>query len=247
MADNGVFGKFMEMAGKIETLRINREEFLRKSFKHNTNVEISKILKLGPIGAGVSKKVVSEVADSVIKQETLGSTWKSTLAGIPGGLFMFATIPADIVQFYGHVLIAVQKLMYLYGWEEDIFDEFGNLDDATKNIVIVYVGVMFGVAEAGKVAAKISTRYLTKQGVQYISKKILAHPIITAKMIYKISAVIGGKTVIKSAGKLIKIVPVLGGAVSGAVTYIAFIPMAKRLKKHFESGVIEAVDEDIDL
>ena len=31
--------------------------------------------------------------------------------------------------------------MYLYGWEDDIFDSAGNIDDATMNVLILYVGI----------------------------------------------------------------------------------------------------------
>lgn len=32
----------------------------------------------------------------------------------PGGFAMVATLPADIVQYYGYLLRATQKLLYLY-------------------------------------------------------------------------------------------------------------------------------------
>ena len=40
----------------------------------------------------------------------------SAALGMPGGVAMSATIPADIVQYYGYTLRAAQKLMYLYGF-----------------------------------------------------------------------------------------------------------------------------------
>jgi len=43
---------------------------------------------------------------------------------------MAATIPADIVQYYGYTLRAMQKLLYLYGFSEiesDEENEFYNL------------------------------------------------------------------------------------------------------------------------
>ncbi len=50
------------------------------------------------------------------------STAISAAAGIPGGYAMIATIPADIIQYYGVALRFAQEMVYLYGgadiWED---------------------------------------------------------------------------------------------------------------------------------
>lgn len=47
---------------------------------------------------------------------------------------MAATIPADIIQYYGYTLRATQKLIYLYGFPEiDSDEEELQLDSHTIN------------------------------------------------------------------------------------------------------------------
>lgn len=63
---------------------------------------------------------------------------------MPGGWAMVATIPADIAQYYGYLLRATQKLLYLYGFPEIDLDEKENkFDDGTMNTLILCFGVMY--------------------------------------------------------------------------------------------------------
>lgn len=66
---------------------------------------------------------------------------------------MIGTIPADLTQYFGHVLRILQKLIYLYGWEE-LSSMDGNIDDETTNILTLFVGVMFGVNGAATTITK---------------------------------------------------------------------------------------------
>lgn len=54
---------------------------------------------------------------------------------MPGGFAMAATIPVDIAQYYGYMLRATQKLLYLYGFPEIGVTEKGKkFDTETLNI-----------------------------------------------------------------------------------------------------------------
>lgn len=57
---------------------------------------------------------------------------------------MVATVPADLVQYFGFILRILQKLAYLYGFP-DFELKSDSIDDATLNQVLVFTGVMFGV------------------------------------------------------------------------------------------------------
>lgn len=99
--------------------------------------------------AGIKKEEIDKIADEVIKYERNCVSGISTLLGMPGGLAMAATIPTDIVQYYGYMLRATQKLMYLYGFPEINVDEKNNkFDSETINILTICLGVMYGVAGA---------------------------------------------------------------------------------------------------
>ena len=79
---------------------------------------------------------------------TGASSAASFAMGLPGGLAMGATIPADALQFFGMSLRLAQELAYLYGaqnlWKGGEID-----DEAVRGQLILYCGVMFGVSGAG--------------------------------------------------------------------------------------------------
>ncbi len=55
---------------------------------------------------------------------------------------MAATIPADIIQYYGYMLRTAQKLMYLYGFPEISIDGKAQaFDSETLNMLTVCLGI----------------------------------------------------------------------------------------------------------
>ena len=77
---------------------------------------IEKAIETTPAKAGINVKEIDIIADNVIKFERNCVTGISAALGAPGGISMVATLPADIIQYYGYMLRATQKLMYLYGF-----------------------------------------------------------------------------------------------------------------------------------
>ena len=94
-------------------------------------------------------ELIDKIADEVIKHERNCVSGISAALGMPGGVAMAATIPADIAQYYGYMLRATQKLMYLYGFPAINLDEKDQtFDSETMNTLIICLGVMYGVAGA---------------------------------------------------------------------------------------------------
>jgi putative membrane protein len=143
---------------------------------------------------------------------------------------MVGTLPADAIQYLGHMLRIAQKLAYLYSWP-DLFEQKEELDEATKNVLILFLGVMLGTQMANQavtqvagmiaknVAKKLPQRALTKGVIYPIVKKVAGY--IGINMTKRIFA-----------NGVAKVVPVIGAVVSGGVTLGTFLPMAKRLQKH---------------
>ena len=146
---------------KVPGIGINRSDFLKKelSLKHNSEV-VEKAISTTPAEAGIPLSEINKIADNVIKFERNCVTGISTALGIPGGVAMVATIPADIIQYYGYMLRAAQKLMYLYGFPEinTKQDEHG-LDSETLNVLIVCLGAMYGVAGANNAIKTIAKAF----------------------------------------------------------------------------------------
>ena len=96
---------------------------------------------------------------------------------------MAGTIPADLTQYFAHILRILQELIYLYGWKELNFDS-NDLTEETKNLLTLFVGIMFGVdgainainklagQVAKQIAKKLPQKALTKGVVYPIVKKV---------------------------------------------------------------------------
>ena len=53
--------------------------------------------------ANISQEDIEKIVDEVIQYERMCVSGISTALGMPGGVSMVATIPADIAQYYGPV------------------------------------------------------------------------------------------------------------------------------------------------
>lgn len=241
MNDN-IFEIFLEKAGSIPGIRIERDVYLKKAFEKEYKKRIKDIIVKGPIKAGIDLKEVSRIADQAILSETMTTVGVSVGTGAIGGPIALAAIPADILQFYGHLLRVVQKLMYLYGWEENVFEPDGDIDDTTSNFLVLCFGIMLGVEIAGQVASQIAM-HAAKKALIHVPKHVLK-ALITKQafreMVKKIVKAIGVKTTVKYSFAIgTKIVPVFGGVASGALTAIFFVPMSKRMKRYFAKNATD--------
>ena len=222
----------LEDAAKLPLVRIDRNEFLTKSLnKLCTPEQLQTALTEGTLCAGIPVTILDSLANAVINAETLKVTAISTAAGIPGGIAMAATIPADLAQFYGFIIRIAQELAYIYGWDK-MFGESANLDAETESQLILFIGVMSGVGAANKVVGKL----FGEVAMRSVAKKVAAKALTKTwyyPLVKKIAAMLGQKMVKATFAKGVsKAVPLIGGVISGGLTLASFKPMANRLKKH---------------
>ena len=215
---------------KIPGIKIKRDEFLRKELKnHYEENIIEKAINTTPAKANISIEEVDKIADDVIQYERLRVSGISTALSVPGGITMVATLPTDIAQYYGYMLRAAQKLLYLYGFPEiDINDE-QLLDSATMNTIIVCMGVMYGVA-----GANTALKTMAKALGTGVEKKLI-HTALTKGTIYPIVKATAKWFNVRMtkeifAGFFKKSIPVVGGVIGGGITYTSFKPCCERLK-----------------
>ena len=149
---------------------------------------------------------------------------------------MLGTIPADITQYYYHVFKLSQKLAYLYGYP-DLFDQDGNATDDSINMLTLFVGVMMGATAANKAVRQIAQNMSQKAIIELPKKRLTKNAIF--KIVKKIAEKITKEKFTKdSFGKLVgRVLPVVGGFVSGGVTYASFKIGAKRLQKQLQSDM----------
>lgn len=223
---------------KIPSVKVNRREFLIKTFDNyakDNGIDILQILDRGPVEAGISISALDKVAASLVEKRTLQSTGASFAAGLPGGLAMAASIPADTLQFFGVALRLSQELAYIYGYKDMSINGDVNSEEVKENLTL-FLGVMFGVGGASStlkvVSASISKQVLKKLPQKALTKTIY-YPIIK-----KIAAAIGVKITKQTFSKSVsKIIPVLGGVISGGLTYLSMKPMGNRLKDTLSASI----------
>jgi hypothetical protein len=247
---------------KVPGMKVDRNSFLRDQFsKFYSEKTIEQAIAYNPTHADIPKTAIDRIAKSTINNHVRLGTLASFGAGLPGGFAMVATIPADMAQFYGHVVILAQKLAYLYGWPE--FSE-ENGSEVLKDMLMLFLGVMMGVAQANKVMFEVSRR-LAIEVVKRVPRIALTKYAWynTLKLTLKW---VGVKVTKDSFAKgVAKVVPFAGGVVSGAITYITMESMAKNLVKQLKgtdlynirdiaTGVdpnetfdVEGIDKDFDI
>ncbi|MBF4581999.1 hypothetical protein ITJ54_04880 [Curtobacterium sp. VKM Ac-2865] len=228
---NTTFSQILNAAARLPAVRINRAAYLRSALRRQcSSDQIELAIAETPAEAGIPASVIKEAANVSISYEATKVTGLSALAGIPGGLAMVGTVPADMAQYVGHMLRIAQKLAYLHSWP-DLFDDDEVLDEATESILTLFVGVMLGVqiAQGGvtKTASLIAAQ-VAKQLPQKALTKGLIYPIVK-----RVSAMLGVQMTKKIfASGLAKAIPVAGAVLSGGLTLSTFLPMARKLRKH---------------
>ena len=234
--------KVMNAALSMPMVKVDRTAFLTKEFSMYDNAD--ELRDKRPIDL-FDEEAIERAARSVINSHLTTATVTSTAAGIPGGLAMAATMPADIAQYYWHVLVVAQKLGYLYGWP-DLLDEKGQITEGTRNVLTLFVGVMFGAQAASKLVGEIAKRVslqAAKRLPQQALTKTMYYPVVK-----QVAKWIGVKMTKDTFGRGIgKAIPILGGVLSGAITAFSFKPMAEKLQKHLreEMPMMRSLNENV--
>ncbi len=228
---------------KVPGIKVKRDTVLRKElFKHCPKDVIEKAIETNPASAGIDPDLINKIADDVIDYERNAVSGISMALGIPGGVAMVATIPADIAQYYGYMIRAAQKLLYLYGFPElDTGDDEVMLDSETLNSLTICLGIMYGVASANnaiKAMAKALAKGVEKQLIKKALTKGTIYPIV--KEVAKWFSVKMTKEVF--AGFLKKTIPIIGGIVGGSITYVTFKPCCIRLKTALQDTILSNLE-----
>ncbi|MBR0140704.1 MAG: hypothetical protein IJM19_00470 [Ruminococcus sp.] len=227
MAEGNFFLTVMDTASNLPLVNVERDSFLRKQFV-NSKYDVYDVISRGPVSAGVPKEELRKIAKGVIRLESTQVTLISTAAGLPGGLAMIGTVPADMAQYIGYLMRVAQKLMYLYGIES-----IKDVSDNSENAIIIALGVMLGAEGASnglRTLCKSFAVNLEKRVAQKALTKGTLYPIVK-----KICAQLGIKLTKQSFAKGVgKVVPIIGGFASGGLTLATFVPSCKHLLNALE-------------
>lgn len=233
----------LNTVAKLPIIRVDREDFLRKQF--SSSPYIDQIIQNGPQSV-YTVDSIRKKASKVIKNSTNKTSLTSFASGLPSNIaVMVATGSADVAQYFGFAINMAQKIAYLFG-EDDLFNENNNLSDEATVKIIGYLGAMFGVSGATSIIAKTSTiagKNIGKKVAAQALTKTTWYPIVK-----RVGAIIGQKITKKTVEKTItKAVPVIGGVVSGGITYLTFKPLGNRLADVLANNLMGVYDEDLEL
>ena len=222
-----LWNRVLETSLRLPYVKVNRDEFLTKELsKFCTPMELMVALDETPLKV-LNKKEIDKLANQCISYHLTMVCGTSALMGLPGGWWMAGSIPADITQFYGHILCLMQKLIYLYGWPA-LTNVNKQLDDESLNIMTLFVGAMMGNKLAIEALTKIVGQVSKNAGIK-ISEGVMAHYVI------KIAQWIGINMTKEGFAKGVgKVLPLVGAPISATITYYTFRHMARRLKKHLD-------------
>lgn len=229
------YSEALASAARFPGVHINRAAYLRQALsRYCSDEQIRRAIDESPAAAGVTLSILDKTASDSIRFESAKVTALSAAAGLPGGVALIATAPADFVQTLGHVLRIAQKLAYLYSWP-DLFSGNGNEpDDATKNVLTLFVGVMSG-AQAANQGVTIVSELLAKQALRKLPQQAL-----TKGVVYPIVKGVAGRLGADMTKQIFakgvsKLIPVVGAVLSGGLSFATFVPMCRRLKNHLRS------------
>lgn len=245
--ENLVWNKILNTVLKMPGVKVDRVGFLRHELRPYCNQ--SRLQMLGSVRpyTVVSEQVIDKLARQCVRHHVTVVTATSTVVGLPGGLAMAATLPADLTQYFYHVFVLSQKLAYLYGYP-DFCDDDGELSDVAIDLLTIFMGVMMGapVAEKGlgELSKAVAENAVTRLPRVALTKTALV-PIV-AQLTKMIGTRFSKDSLTKSVGRFI---PVAGGLFSGGLTLYTFRRGANRLRRQlsaqrrlFDDGDIDAIE-----
>lgn len=231
----GLWYGILDTALKLPGAKVERDSFLEKEFAKYANEGLIKQLVEAGIGkAGIPLDVLDKVADGSIGFHTTTVTATSFAAGLPGGIAMAGTIPADLAQYYYHVIIVAQKLAYIYGWP----NLEGDSNDDFLAALTILIGVMSGASEATGVLSSITSVLAREESSKRLPMVALAKaglPQVAKQVARVLGANLAKQGLAKGIGKII---PIVGGAISAGATIVTFLPMANTLKNELRKTLV---------
>ncbi|MFE9739817.1 hypothetical protein [Streptomyces sp. NPDC006477] len=226
------FSAVLASAAGLPGVRIDREAYLRKALaRYCSEDDIRRAIEETPAAAGIPLKILDKAANDSIGYETAKASALSAAAGMPGFIALPATVPADMAQYFGHMLRIAQKLAYLYSWPDLFAGDSDGIDDATKGVLTLFFGVMFGTQSANAAVGQIAGT-MSKQVAKKLPQKALTQGVVYP-IVKKVAAYLGVEMTKQTFAKTVsKAIPVVGAVVSGGLTFATYRPMARRLKNH---------------
>lgn len=231
---------------KLPVVRVDREAFLRREFAGSPHLDV--IIESGP-HVVFTVEALEKKAKTIVHRSTVKTSAVSFATGLPANpALMLPAGAADVASYFSFAINMAQQIAFLFG-EDEIFEGGDDqISEDAKIRIVAYLGVMFGAGGAAALVNQVSRKAGANLGKKVATQaltKTVWYPLVK-----KVGAAIGQKITKKTVEKTIaKAVPVLGGVVSGGLTFLTFRPMGHRLSETFARGLREELDghDDNDL
>jgi hypothetical protein len=227
----GIWNRVLATALKAPGVRVDRGAFLLKALLPYCSLsDVERAIATTPAQAGISPEAVALAAESTIKWHRAGVASVSAAAGLPGGWWLAGTIPGDLAQYFWHVTVVLQKLAYLHGWPA-LLEGDADVDDETKLILSLFVGVMLGTQGAAEGLSKLASSVSSEPAHRLPRSALTKYALVrVAKQVARWIGV--SLTKRRLAEYLGRAVPVVGGVVAGSITWVSFGQGGRRLQQH---------------
>lgn len=212
---------------RSDMTRVNRVEWLTDVLYPFLSITELEQLATEPPHRFLSVKVLNHIANQEIRRHTELLAIGSAGSSLTGCVGTWVGIPTELAQYSVNILLLIQKLAYLYGWDD--FFTYGSVTTETRARFTFLMGSMLGIREADELLRSACTlyqgqvsitpmRYLGKESpidkvIAEISKRLL---ILSAKG--GITAWIGRKA------------PLIGVTLGATSSYLLVKPSLVRLK-----------------
>ncbi len=242
--------KLLSSSLKLPGAIVWRKKFIKSIYKGvRTDKEISFFEKNGYFKKSITESEIDQITQKLITREVVEIAGKSFFAGLPGGFAAAITLPADVVQFYMHHIVIIQKLAYLFGWKKII-----KSPDDKKGLLLLtlFFGIMHKIEGAEDAMKQISGNkniiedfdiFGREDGEALQVKEYLKSNLEKTNIKSVIKRVAGflGVRLLKNFAKQApaKVVPILGGAISGGLSYISAKKYTSKLVYFFKKTDIK--------
>lgn len=222
----------LQKTANLPLVRIERENFLKDTFREYDSL-LPQIIDNGAFKVGIPPCVIQEKALAVIEYEASKAGLISFATGIPGGIAVFGTVPADVLQFMAHALRIAQKLAFLSGMPKNYENNAQRNQDI--HLFLLYLGVMFGSSVANIALLKLC-RNIETAAIQTLSQSMLLQ-ILGYEVFKNILQFVGVQLSKENFAKGIsKVIPLLGGVAAGTLTFMSLKKMSLRLYRELAKG-----------
>lgn len=227
--------RLLEELLKVPGVKVKREPFLLDIFGEHltTRQQMATLISEGP-AALFKLELLDKKAEDIIQASTMQATALSFISGAPGGLLISMTFYIDMLQYFAYLLRLTQQMAYIYGY--DSLWETDQLSSQARDQIILFLGILFKVKEAGPIL-RLTGVPLSNKVVSQVPRETLSKVFYT-RIIRRILSVVGAWVMHSSLTRRISgFVPIISGIVTGSMTLITFKPMGLRLKRELRRGI----------